>query len=370
MTSNESSSEVKQKISKTMRNQVKALIAGQDWPVAVFEQLGGRLDECPGGSVIDRDTALSILGLTIDQAVDKWLIQFSARVRELNDASARAVASEKKERPDSRNQYVETSTDPFSGKTWGKDRHSALIFMEYADRIRREEGTDVYETKAQLEANDSLLRRLIEQYRKDKTFADASILDGVEQELLRDSGVLSKEEQQAKDECNLAKARAVKDDLRESGMSDAPRSGFCKRAGCPNRKVERLLVRGFCPDCRGLNVKQRIPKGNGRVDATVLGLADATATETRTSIRVSANRKNVHPDVLKPTMEERREKVLAAREDNPSASVREIARLTNVPRATVNDILNSKIAKTKPVNTPEVEQFLQERSNRRSVKKN
>src|ERR1035438_2189387 len=175
MTSNESSSEVKQKISKTMRNQVKALIAGQDWPVAVFEQLGGRLDECPGGSVIDRDTALSILGLTIDQAVDKWLIQFSARVRELNDASARAVASEKKERPDSRNQYVETSTDPFSGKTWGKDRHSALIFMEYADRIRREEGTDVYETKAQLEANDSLLRRLIEQYRKDKTFADASI---------------------------------------------------------------------------------------------------------------------------------------------------------------------------------------------------
>jgi hypothetical protein len=91
---------------------------------------------------------------------------------------------------------------------------------------------------------------------------------------------------------------------------------------------------------------------------------------TRTSIRVSANRKNIHPDVLKPTTEERREKVLAAGEDHPSASVREIARLTNVPRTTVDDILNSIIAKTKRVNSPEVEQFLKERSNRQSVKKN
>ena len=360
--SNGSASEVKQKPSKAMRNQVKALISGQEWPCAVFELLGGRLDDCPENRVIGRDAALSILGLTINQAVDKWLTRFSAKLNDLNDAPSRAMGRGKRILTDSRNQYAEASTDPFSGETWGKDRHSALIFMEYANHIRREEGTDVYETKAQIEANNSALCRIIKQMRKDKTFADESILDEVEEELLREGGVLTKEEQQAKDECNLAKARAVKDRLRESGMSDAPRSGFCKRTGCPNRKVERLLVRGFCRDCRGLEVKQRIATGDGRADAAVSGSADATAKQTKTSIRVSAHLKNAHPDVLKPTTEERRERVLAARRKNPSASIREIARLTDVPRATVNDILKNKIAKTKPVNTHEVEQFLKERS--------
>jgi hypothetical protein len=242
--------------------------------------------------------------------------------------------------------------------------------MEYENHIWREEGIDIYETKAQMKADNPTLLRLIKQMREDKIFADESILDEVEEELLRDSGVLPKEEQQAKDEWNLAKARAVKDELREAGMSDAPRSGFCKRTGCPNRKVERLLVRGFCPDCRGLEVKQRIPTGDRRADAAVSGSADATAKQTKTSIRVSANPKNAHPDVLKPTTEERRERVFAARRENPSASIREIASLTDVPRATVNDILKSKIAKTKPVNTPEVEQFLKERSTRQSLNKN
>jgi hypothetical protein len=367
--SNESASEVKQKPSKAMKNQVKALISGQEWSCAVFELLGGRLDDCPAeGSVIGRDAALSMLGLTIDQAVDKWLTQFSAKLKDLSDAPSRAIGRDKRILTDSRNQYAETSSDPFSGETWGKDRHSALIFMEYAPHIRREEGTDVYETEAQMEANNSAMCRIIKQMRKDKTFADESILDGVEEELLRNSGVLPKEEQQAKDELNLAKARAVKDELHESGMSDAPRSGFCKRTGCPNRKVERLLVRGFCPDCRGLRVKQRVDKGDGHADAAVSGFADARVGDAKTSIRVSANRKNVHPKVLKPTTEERREKVLAAKKANPSASVREIERLTNVPRATVSDILNSKIAKTKPVNTPEVEQFLKERAKQKNPK--
>jgi hypothetical protein len=352
--SNGTASEGKQMPSKAMRNQVKALISGQEWPVALFELLGGRLDDCPESRVIGRNEALSILGLTIDQAVEKWLTRFLAAVKEWGDnAKTRSVPGRNPMPLASRSQYVETSTDPFIGKTWGKNRYSALIFMEYANHIRREEGIDVYETKAQMEANHSAIRRIIKQMRIDKTFADESILDEVEEELLRDSGVLTKEEQQAKDESNLAKARVVRDELREAGMSDAPRSGFCKRTGCPNRKVERLLVRGFCPDCRGLQVKQRVDKGDGR--------ADATAKDSKTSIRVFANRKNVHPNVLKPTTEERRERVLAAKRTNPSASVREIARLTNVPRATVSDILNKKIAKTKPVNTPEVEQFLQER---------
>jgi hypothetical protein len=368
--SNGAASEMKQKPSKAMRNQVKALISGQEWQCAVFELLGGRLDDCPENRVIGRDVALSILGLTIDQAVDKWLSRFSAKLNDLKDAPSRTMDGSKRILTDSRNQHAETITDPFSGETWGKNRHSALIFMEYANYINREEGTDVYETKAQMEANNSALRRLIKQMRKDKTFADESILDGVEEELLRDSGVLPKEEQQAKDELNLAKARAVKDGLREAGMSDAPRSGFCKRTGCPNRKVERLLVRGFCPDCRGLQVKQRVAKGDAPADAAVPGFADATAGDAKTSIRVSANRKNVHPNVLKPTTEERRERVLAARREYPSASIREIASLTDVPRATVSDILNNKKAKTKPANTPEVEQFLKERSNRQILNKN
>jgi hypothetical protein len=356
-----SATEVKQKPSKAMRNQVKALISGQEWPCVVFELLGGKLDDCPENHVIDRKVALSILGLTIDQAVDKWLKEFSAKLNDLNDAPSRTMDRGKRILTDSLNQYAETSTDPFSGKTWGKDRHSALIFMEYANHIRREEGIDVYETKARMEANNSSLRRIIKRLRKDQPVADESILDEIEKELLRDSGVLPKEEQQAKDECNLAKARAVKNELRGAGMSDAPRSGFCKRPGCPNRKVERLLVRGFCPDCRGLKVKQRVDTEDGCADAAESGFADATARDAKTSIRVSANQKNLHPNVLKPTTEERREKVLAAKSKNPSASVREIARLTNVPRATVNDILSHKIAKTKPVNTPEIEQFLKKR---------
>jgi hypothetical protein len=102
------------------------------------------------------------------------------------------------------------STDPFIGKTWGSSRHSALIFMEYANHIRQEQGIDVYAMKGQTAANNSAIRRIIKQMRKDKTFADESILDDVEKELSRDEGTLSKEEQQAKDECNLAKARGIK----------------------------------------------------------------------------------------------------------------------------------------------------------------
>lgn len=225
----------------------------------------------------------------------------------------------------------------------GPNRHSTLIFMEYEDRIRREVGIDVFERQAQMEADHAAIRRLLQKYREDGTYADESLLDQVEQDLLRAEGVLTEEEQQTKNEFNLAKARNAKDELRESGMSDASRFGFCKRSGCANRKVERLLVRGFCPDCRGLKIQQTIA-GGGRFDVTTPLFVDATAKEMKTSIKVFANRKKAHPDVWKPTTQERREKVLAAKENNPAASIRDIAALTGIARTTVHDILKSASA--------------------------
>ena len=133
-------------------------------------------------------------------------------------------------------------------------------------------------------------------------------------------------------------ARAIKNELRESGMADAPRFGFCKRTGCANRKVERLLLRGFCPLCRGIVVAQ-----------TAHGITVAVDTK-------------IDPAVLELTTEERRAKVQTAKQRNPSATVSELARLANLPRKTVHDILKNPIVKTTTKNTDEVAQFLKERA--------
>jgi predicted HTH transcriptional regulator len=72
--------------------------------------------------------------------------------------------------------------------------------------------------------------------------------------------------------------------------------------------------------------------------------------------------KKIHPKVLELTTEERQAKVQTAKQRNPSATVSELARLTDMPRKTVHDILKNPIAKTKPVNSFEVAQFLRERA--------
>ena len=244
---------------------------------------------------------------------------------------------------------------------FGPTRHSAFIFEEFADHIQRETGIDVFQMKERWKADRPMLVRLLNKFRKDRTFADESILDELWQEYLRLDGILTDDEQQVKDECSLAKARTAKKVLRESGLSDAARFGYCKRKSCGNSKLERLLLRGFCPDCRGLEVKQTIASG-GLFDAAKPFCLDATKKEAKTSIRVLKNRKNVHPDVSELTTEERRAKVLAAKRENPKATVREIADQTDIPRATVSDILTNPIVKTKPVNSREVRQILRERA--------
>lgn len=257
---------------------------------------------------------------------------------------------------------------PEEHQLYGPNLHCDLLFMHWADEIKRETGIDVYRTKEQMEADEALLLRLIKQHRRDRRFADESMLDAMWQEFLREKGMLTEEEQQEKDECNLSKARTAKEKLRESGMSDAARFGYCKRTSCTNRKVERLLLRGFCPDCRGIKVKQRVANG-GRFDATKRFCLDATTQQAKTSLRVSANRKNVHPDVLELTAEQRRNLVQTTKQQNPLASEREIAKLTKVSRTTVQDILKNPIVKTKPENTIQVKQFLRERAEEQTERK-
>ena len=204
---------------------------------------------------------------------------------------------------------------------FGPDRDSAIIFCEYADEINREVGIDVYERKAALQANISVIQRLLRKFRRDKTFSDDSILDDVWQEYLQAQNILIKEEQFKKDEYLLAKARAAKHELRRAGLSDAARFGYCSKIrGCPNSKEVRLLVRGFCPDCRGVTVQQN-------------------ATDDGSSISVTVDPTRINHKVLGLTTEERRTKVQAAKRSNPTASDRQIAKITNVPRSTVQDIL-------------------------------
>lgn len=214
-----------------------------------------------------------------------------------------------------------------------------------------------------------VIEQLFNKWRKDRTFADESILDAAWREQLQMWGILTEEEQQTKDEHTLAKARAAKDELRESGLSDAPRFGTCKRKGCQNRKVESLLLRGFCPSCRGVTVKQTIASG-GRFDAAKPHLLDATTSELVTSLIVFTNKKKSHPDVLKLTTEERRRLVLEAKKNNPSATEREIAKETKLPRSMVNHILKNSLVNfkpEKPENSEDVKQFLRERAERQPL---
>jgi len=245
----------------------------------------------------------------------------------------------------------------------GPNRHSSLIFWEYADQIRHEEGIDVYELKAAMDADWPIVQRLLQKFRREQTFADESVLDEVWQEWLRAGGILTKEEQREKDTYNLTKARTAKDDLR--GMSDAARFGTCKRAGCSNRKAECLLIRGFCPDCRGVTVKQTFAPG-GCFNAAAPHLLDATNSELKTSVIVSKNRKKIHPDVLRLTSEERRARVTAARNGHPEASQQTIAALTGISQQQVSYILKNQSVKSNS-EKDELKQFLRERAERQSI---
>ena len=228
---------------------------------------------------------------------------------------------------------------PATTITYGPRISSALIFHERADYYRREVGVDPFERKAALEADRPTIERLMKQFRNDKTFDD-EFLNDVWQEHLQALGILTKDEQQQKDEFSLVKARTAKEDLRASGLSDAARFGFCKRRSCKNGKVQRLLLRGFCPDCRGVAVKQTVAEG-GVFDATAPGCIRADSDEMKTSLKVTISKKKIHPEVLKLTASEKQTRVLAAKKNNPTASVRDIAEQTQVPKSTVNDILKN-----------------------------
>jgi len=208
--------------------------------------------------------------------------------------------------------------------------HCDLIFSTFADWIMREQGIDVYETKAQLKADNDAFLAAFNQYRH--TFTD-ELQQQVWQEYQRSIGILPPDEQQAKDEFNLQKARTAKAALRAAGTSDAARLGYCKRRGCTHAKTERLLVRGFCPDCRGVVVAQTIPGGG----SIVTGTFDATRSQMLTTLTVTY--KKPHDDTQQKTTEERTALVLAAKKQHPDASQRDLADLTGVSQKTVSRIL-------------------------------
>ena len=147
-----------------------------------------------------------------------------------------------------------------------------------------------------MEAEQPTIERLLKQFRKDKAFTD-EFLDEVWQENLRAMGILTADEQRQKDQFALAKARTAKDELRTSGLSDAARFGYCKRRGCQNGKTQRLLLRGFCPNCRGVVVKQAVAAG-GVFDATAPSSIRADSDEMKTSLKVIINKKRIRPEIF------------------------------------------------------------------------
>jgi hypothetical protein len=219
----------------------------------------------------------------------------------------------------------------------GPTRLASIIFGQYANEIKQETGIDVYERKVVSEIDERLIGDLIKKWRRDKTFSDED-LDEAWQDHLRNTGVLSDEEQQKKDEFTLARARATKDSLR--GVSDAARFGYCKRKGCPYRKEQRLVIRGFCSDCRGVTVTQTIAEG-GSFDATKPFSLNSTDDQAKTALTVT--RKKPHKDTRHSSVEEKRDLVLTTKRRFPEATQRELATMTKVPRTTVRDILKQHI---------------------------
>jgi hypothetical protein len=113
---------------------------------------------------------------------------------------------------------------------------------------------------------------------------------------------LSEEELLQKRQHQAALARAAKAAYRADDRSDEPRFGFCKRRGCENRKVRTLVRRSLCPEC-------------------LQKPAEAVA--------------------AKPTVTERRQRVLEARQAHPEASLRELAKLTGLSKDTVQRFLRT-----------------------------
>lgn len=240
---------------------------------------------------------------------------------------------------------------------------AALVFGHYAETIKNAEGIDPFEEEEVSRDDDAAVQRMLKKFRKARTFTD-DFLNEVWSDYLSSRGVLSKEEQHTKDGFGLQIARDTKAALSAHGLSDAARFGFCKRPRCTSGKIGRLLLRGFCPDCRGVSVKQTIAEG-GSFNALVSGRADATVQGLQTtSLAVSVNRRKIHPATKELTTEERRTIVRNAREQHPGLSISGLAKKVNIPRKTVSDILKSQPIKTTIENTDEVQQFLIDRAER------
>lgn len=111
---------------------------------------------------------------------------------------------------------------------------------------------------------------------------------------------LTEEELYKKRVYQAAVARTSRAAYREDDRSDAPRFGYCKRKDCVNHKVRSLVRRSLCPDC--------LQKPE-----------EAAST--------------------KPTVIERRKRVLGARQAHPEASERELAKVTGLPKTTVRRFL-------------------------------
>jgi hypothetical protein len=119
---------------------------------------------------------------------------------------------------------------------------------------------------------------------------------------------LTDDEQKQLQKERAAKARAGK------GQHDkhTPRFGFCKTEGCENRTRRRLLLRSLCPSCRGV-----IDTANP--DGTMTVAAGGPVRMTKA--------------------EERRQRVLAAKQDNPRASLMELSRLTDISKSVIGRML-------------------------------
>jgi hypothetical protein len=216
---------------------------------------------------------------------------------------------------------------------------SGLLFHEQSIDIYRETGVDVYLGQSiydltglpkydlEVRSKSTLMRAIKQGAPKDGTWETVEIpslsgrslcrferrvADGEVVELRAfvdqpyQHAVMTKEddltpqELKQKRKHQAAIARTSKADYRKDDTTDAPRFGFCKRKGCKARLERRLVIRSLCPDCR-------------------LKPEEAVST--------------------KPTVAERRKRVLEALQARPEASQRELARLTGVSQPMVSRFL-------------------------------
>jgi hypothetical protein len=195
------------------------------------------------------------------------------------------------------------------------DSAGGEIFAAYGEWYRINVGVDPYAADAKQRANlESTLYAI--QYIRDRRLVNDETLERLWDEYYRrERGELPDDEQRAKNTANLAKARAVR-------HGDEARFGFCKRRGCACRKERRLLVRGFCPTCRGIvAIKQTVAE---------------------TGSRITVERDEARPETNKPTRAEKQRWVLGWKAKYPSMSTREIGYILGIEQSTVARILQRR----------------------------